>query len=293
MNTQPTWVDTDQYPFLSHFVDIDGNRIHYVDEGHGPTILFVHGTPEWSFGFRHAIQALRNDFRCVAIDMLGFGLSDKPVNGDYTCMAHAVRLKKFVDTLALEHVCIVANDFGGGIALSYALGNPSNVDRIVLFNTWMRSLAEDKHFSRPARMIRSWLGRFLYLRLNFSVNVMMPAAYGNKRLLTRTAHRHYKRALPAGSRMATYVFARELMDASPWWQRHWERLGELAGKPLLFLWGMKDQFIPPAELERWRKRLPQARYVTFDDAGHFLQEEKPREFAKLVRNFLSNDNLRT
>jgi haloalkane dehalogenase len=141
------WINKELYPFQSRFITIENSQLHYVDDGIGPTILFVHGTPEWSFGFRDLIKQLKSKFRCIAIDLLGFGLSDKPKNADYTCAGHARRLAMFIEQLGLKDLVVVANDFGGSISLSYVLDHPDNVRKIILFNTWMRSLKDDKHYS--------------------------------------------------------------------------------------------------------------------------------------------------
>jgi haloalkane dehalogenase len=291
MKAQPTWVNKVLFPFESKWIDIDGHQLHYVDEGKGETILFVHGTPEWSFGFRDLIHALRNEYRCVAVDHLGFGLSDKPERGNYTCPAHAERLRQFIEKLKLTNLTLVANDFGGAFAMSYAIAHPLQVARIVLFNTWMWSLREDPHYSGPARFMTSWLGKFLYLQLNFPVNVVMPAAYGNKKMLTKVVHRHYKLPLASpAERVGAYAFTHELMGASPWWQSLWNKLEVLGNKPILIFWGLKDKFVPPAELEKWKARLPHARVVTFEDAGHFVQEEKPAEMIAHIRAFMAGSH---
>jgi pimeloyl-ACP methyl ester carboxylesterase len=287
MKQQPKWLDKELYPFQSHWINIDGNEIHYVSEGSGDVILFVHGTPEWSFGYRDLIKDLRADYRCVALDLLGFGLSDKPAAGDFTVKAQADRLQKFIDRLELKNITLVANDFGGGIGVSYALRHPDNVSRIILFNTWMRSLRNDKHYSGPSRVINSWLGKVLYLNLNFAVKILMPASFGDKRKLTRKIHDHYKNALPDScNRLAPFVFAKEIMNASEWWQSQWEQLHNLSRKPVLIFWGMKDTFVPMYELENWQSKLPNAKIVTFEDAGHFVHEEKPTEMLSSIRDFL-------
>jgi haloalkane dehalogenase len=286
MTTSPDWVNKELFPFEGHFVSIENHHLHYVDEGEGPAILFVHGTPEWSFGFRDLIKNLKHEYRCVAIDLLGFGLSDKPNDADYTCEGHARRLTKFIDQLDLKGINVVANDFGGSISLSYVLDHPDNVSKIVLFNTWMRSLKDDKHYSGPAKAVRSWFGKFLYLSLNAPVNLIMPQAYGDRKKLSAEAHRHYKAALPKGKRTAAYAFALELINASEWWQSLWGRVHSLDAKRFLFFWGMKDKFIPPYELENWRSKFPAGTYIIFDDAGHFVQEEKADEMSKAIKEFL-------
>ncbi|HZI24946.1 MAG TPA: alpha/beta fold hydrolase [Chryseolinea sp.] len=286
MRNSQDWINKELYPFQSHFLTIDNNQLHYIDEGAGTPLLFVHGTPEWSFGYRDVIKQLRRSFRCVAIDLLGFGLSDKPNGTDYTCAGHSRRLTKFIEHLDLKNFSVVANDFGGSISLRYVLDHPNNVHKIVLFNTWMRSLKNDKHYSGPAKILNSWLGRFLYLYMNTPVNTIMPAAYGDKRKLSPEIHRHYKAALPRGKRIAAYAFALELSNANEWWQNLWERLHTLSPNKFLFFWGMKDKFIQPYELENWKSRLPGIRCIMFEDAGHFVQEEKPDEMSKAIEEFI-------
>ena len=288
MTNSQDWINRNLYPFKSRFITIENNQLHYIDEGTGSTLLFVHGTPEWSFGFRDVIKQLRTRFRCIAIDLLGFGLSDKPVAADYTCAGHAQRLTKFIEHLGLKNFNVVANDFGGSISLSYVLDHPNNVNKIVLFNTWMRSLKDDKHYAGPAKIVKTWLGKFLYLNMNAPVNTIMPAAYGDKRRLSREVHRHYKEALPRKKRTAAYAFALELSNANEWWQSLWERLHTISSNRFLFFWGMKDKFIPPSELEHWKSKLPGSRYILFDDAGHFVQEEKPEEMSKAIEEFIGS-----
>jgi pimeloyl-ACP methyl ester carboxylesterase len=281
---RPTWVDNNLFPFESKWITVGEHQVHYVDEGQGDIILFAHGTPEWSFGYRELIKDLRKDFRCIAMDMLGFGLSEKPVDANYTCKAHAARLEKFVEALNLKNITIVANDFGGGIAMSYVLNHPENVRKVFLFNTWMWSLKNDKHFSGPAKIMNSWFGRMLYLKFNFPVNVIMPSAFGNQKLLTKYIHSHYKNALPSGQRLAPYAFVNELMAASDWWENLWQQLGKVDPTKFYIFWGLSDKFIPQANLEKWKAKLPGAKFMTFDNAGHFVQEEQSMEMVKTIRN---------
>lgn len=288
MITQPIWLDQRGFPFASRTFEHADGRIHYVDEGQGPIVLFVHGTPDWSFGFRHLITAFRNDHRCIAIDHLGFGLSDKPADANYTVAAHARRLQDFIERLGLKDITLVVTDFGCGIGLQHALEHPENVKGIVLYNTWMWPLNEDTRFAKPARIARSWLGRQLYLRFGFSVNVMMPSAYGNEKKLTKAVHAHFRNALPdAASRIATHALAKEILDAGPFWAEQWRNIERLRKITTLICWGMKDRFFPTDLLERWKQAMPQASVKTFAHAGHFVHEETPEDLARAVREFLS------
>ncbi|MEZ4806261.1 MAG: alpha/beta fold hydrolase [Flavobacteriales bacterium] len=262
-------------------------RMHYVDEGAGPVILFVHGTPDWSFGFRHLIKAFRNTHRCIALDHLGFGLSDKPSGADYTVKAHARRLQDLIDHLGLKDITLVVTDFGGGIGLQHALDHPENVRRIVLYNTWMWDLLPDKRFSRPFGIMNSWFGRLLYRHMGFSVNVMMPNGYGDRKKLTKAIHAHYRQALPdAASRAATFACVQEIGNAGPFWNAQWARVDRMRSIPTLIAWGMKDRFFPPDLLERWKQALPQAQVKTFPEAGHFVHEEAAAELVAALRELL-------
>ncbi|MEO8588157.1 MAG: alpha/beta fold hydrolase [Flavobacteriales bacterium] len=285
----PAWLDRAEYPFTSRTFEHADGLVHYVDEGEGPLLLFVHGTPDWSFGFRHVIKAFSATHRCIAIDHLGFGLSAKPQDADYGVAAHARRLQDFIDHLELRDITLVVTDFGGGIGLQHALVHPENVKGIVLYNTWMWPLNDDKRFTGPARMIHSWLGRLLYLRLGFSVNVMMPSAYGDRTKLTRTVHGHYKHALPdARSRIATHALAKEITDAGPFWATQWAHIDRLKPVPTLICWGLRDRFFPSDLLDRWKQALPHAAMRTSSSAGHFMHEEAHPELIGAMRQFLNH-----
>jgi hypothetical protein len=115
----PAWLDREAYPFAHHWVDLpDGPRMHYVDEGSGDAILFIHGTPTWSFEWRHLIRGLSESNRCVAPDLIGFGLSDRPRDFAYTPEAHAEAIAAFVERLnkiGVDPVCGTSADFAAAI----------------------------------------------------------------------------------------------------------------------------------------------------------------------------------
>lgn len=123
------------YPFASHFAAVSGHRMHYVDEGRGETLLLLHGNPTWSYLYRHVISGLSDRYRCIAPDHLGFGLSDKPADADYSMRAHVMRLETFVQALDLRDVTLVVQDWGGVIGLSWAVRHKALVERLVVLNT--------------------------------------------------------------------------------------------------------------------------------------------------------------
>ena len=284
---QPKWLDPTLYPFRSRWLDIGPGRLHYVDEGEGPTIVLVHGTPTWSFLYRGLIEELSSSgWRVIAPDHLGFGLSDRPAGWSYRPEDHARNLEALIDRLGLREIVLAVHDFGGPIGLSYALRHPESVRGLVLFNTWMWSL-RGTPTERVSRFMAGPVGRFLYTRMNLSPRALIPAAFGDRKKLTKAAHRHYIGAFPtAASRTAPWVLAGELIGSTSWYEALWEERSRLAAIPALLLWGMKDPTFGPDALERWRTALPDARVVEFGEAGHFVQEEAGEEAAREMRAFL-------
>ncbi len=137
------WLDKSEYPFSSNYADINGQKMHYIDEGKGETILFVHGTPSWSFDYRNVIKKLKENHRCIAVDHIGFGLSDKPEYYDYSTQNHSKTLEKFVFKKQLEDITLVVHDFGGAIGLNFAIKYPERVKRLVILNSWLWSSKTD------------------------------------------------------------------------------------------------------------------------------------------------------
>lgn len=271
---RPEWLDPTIYPFASHYLDLAMGRMHYVDEGQGEPIVFVHGTPTWSFLYRDLIKRLSARYRCVAPDQIGFGLSDKPASWTYRPADHTRNLAALIEHLGLRDLTLVVHDFGGPIGLGYAVDHPQNVARVVVFNSWMWSLADDPQARRADRLVRGALGKFLYTRLNASPRFLLPALWANKATLTPEVHRAYT-AVHRGAqeRMGMYQLARELLGSSDYYDDLWEQRAQLANIPALLLWGLKDVTFGPA-LGRWREAFPRAQVVTFPDAGHFVMEEE-------------------
>jgi haloalkane dehalogenase len=283
-----TWVDRKAYPFKPHYFEIDGRRMHYIDEGQGPPIVLVHGTPTWSFLYRHMIQALVPGYRCVAPDHLGFGLSDKPEQGPYSPASHALRLRLLIEHLGLRDFVLVVHDFGGPIGLSYAIERPSNVRSLILFNTWMWSLRGEPVAEVAGRVARGPVGAFVFQRLNFEVRILFKAVWGNRSKLTRALHQQY--IMPFSQphdRQAVRILARELYNSSEWYEGLWKQRERIRDIPTLLLWGLKDPIFKARHLARWQALFTRVQTVTFTKAGHFVQEEACDTLGQLVTQFLA------
>jgi haloalkane dehalogenase len=287
---KPGWIDPIEYPFQSHYLDLEAGRMHYVDEGQGEPLVLVHGTPTWSFLYRYQIKALSPQYRVIAPDHIGFGLSDKPTSWSYLPKDHARNLTTLIEQLKLKDVTLVVHDFGGPVGLSYAIENPENVRRLVILNTFMWSLKGDRAFELPGKLFNNPLGRFAYKSLNFSPVVMVRSGWGDRKKLTKAVHRHYIQALPSpAERQGTWIFLQELLGSSDWYQSLWDQRHRIQDKPALILWGMQDVAFKQKELDRWRSLFPHAQVVKLETAGHFLQDEEGLEVADQIRDFLREE----
>ena len=283
----PAWLDAQAYPFEHRWAELPGGRgMHYIDEGQGAPLLFVHGTPSWSFEWRHLVRALSATYRCVAPDLLGFGLSDRPRDFAYTPEAHAEALSAFVEAIGLRDYTLVVHDFGGPIALPLCFG-PTGVRRLVVMNSWTWSFDGDTEMEQKARIAGGRLGRFLYRRLNLSLRVLTPHAFADRRKLTPEIHAQYLAPFPdAWSRGAVlWTLAAAILGSGAHYDSLWGRREELRDIPALIVWGMQDPAFPPRYLERWMAALPAAR-VSELPAGHWPHEELPDEVLAAMREFL-------
>lgn len=269
-------------------MSMPAGRMHYLDEGTGDPILFVHGTPTWSFEWRHLVRAFTATNRCIAPDHLGFGLSDRPLAAPYTPEWHAGNFREFVDRLAPGTLTLVVHDYGGPIALPLALHRPEIVSRLVVINSWMWSFAGDRDMESKGRVAGSALGRFLYRWANLSLRVIVPSAYADRRKLTPAIHRQYLDRFPdRWSRGAVlWPLARALLGSSGFYDSLWQGRAGLHGRPALIVWGMKDTAFRPHHLARWKEALPDARVVEVDDAGHWPHEETPDQVVNALGEFL-------
>jgi pimeloyl-ACP methyl ester carboxylesterase len=278
------WLDGALYPFATKRFATPHGSVSYVDEGAGPPVLFVHGTPSWSFEWRAVISALSREYRCIAPDHLGFGLSDKPPDAPLAPEDHAERLRALVLALDLTDLTLVVHDFGGPIGLPIALDLKHRVTRVIVVNSFMWSHAEDPAVARIDRFVRSFVGRVLYRFANFSPRVLLPASFADKTRLTRRVHRHYVAPFSRRSeREAPYALACALIGSSAYYDGLWARRSELARVPLTIVWGERDPAFGRQHLQRWIGAFPSAHVVRVPDAGHFVAEERPDVLITAIR----------
>jgi haloalkane dehalogenase len=308
------------YPFESHWMEMGGERLHYLDEGlageSGGTLLFVHGNPTWSFHWRRLVAALRGRFRCVAVDHLGCGLSDKP-RRLLTLEDHIANLCALVEKLELDRVTLVAQDWGGAIGLGAMLRMRERLARIVLFNTgafppryipwrirvcrWpvIGRLAVQgvNAFSRAA--LRMTLARRSGLELDVAAGYLAPYdSWSNRRAVFG-----FVKDIPRPRRQVSPKLESEFRRNSATWGEFgrnsatWDVLAQiehelpaLAGLPSCLIWGMRDWCFRPDCLERFVEAWPRAEVHRLADVGHWVVEDAPEESLAIVESFLDSSD---
>lgn len=281
---RPAWVDDTLFPFESRFLDIDGHTVHYVDEGSGPVLLFLHGNPTWSFDYRKIIEALRPDFRCIAVDYPGFGLSSAGPGYRYLPTEHARVIAAFVDTLALSGVTLVVHDWGGPIGLAVMQQRPEIFDRLALSNTWAWPVGAPV-VQAMSHVMGGAIGRLLIRQFNLFVNVMIPIGH---RLTKPTGKEmaHYQKALYSPARReAAAVFPREITASRAFLADVESGLPAIAALPALIIWGDGDFAFGDRELRQWKQTLTNHQTVIVKGAGHFVPSDAPEQFAAAIRDW--------
>lgn len=284
---QTLGLEAGSFPFESHFSAVCGARIHYVDEGEGPALFMIHGNPTWSFLYRHVIHALRPHYRCIAIDLPGFGLSAPPDAFSFLPRDHANIVAALLPALGIEDATLLAHDWGGPIGLAAAIAQPGRLTRIALGNSWAWPVNGDWHFEWFSRLMGGPFGRFAAKRWNLFVNGVMPYSMPRDRLAPE-AKRAYKAPLRDPARRAgTHIFPASIIGSRDFLRGIETRLDGFDGRRFLFLWPDGDIAFRAAELKHWRTVLPEANIVHLRNCGHYIFEEAGRECADAIASWLA------
>jgi haloalkane dehalogenase len=283
------------YPFESKWFQVDGYRYHYLDEGAGVPLLMVHGNPTWSFYWRDLVLGLRDKYRVIVPDHIGCGLSDKPTQYRYTLQQHTQNLQRLVQHLDLQQATLLAHDWGGAIGLGAAVAASNRFARFVLFNT---GAYPPPHFPWRIRVCRTpLLGRLAVQGLNVFARAALTMAVEHRDRMTppvrhgllapydgwssRTVIYRFVKDIPASRRHPTYAVLAELEA----------RLHELSGRPMMFVWGMRDWCFRPECLERFLEIFPDAEVHRLEDAGHYVVQDAHERIVPMVTDFLVKNPL--
>ncbi|MCH5641684.1 MULTISPECIES: alpha/beta fold hydrolase [unclassified Gordonia (in: high G+C Gram-positive bacteria)] len=286
VHVRPTWVDDEMFPFQSRFVEIDGHTVHYVDEGSGPTLLFLHGNPTWSFLFRDVIRELRAGFRCIALDYPGFGLSVPAPGYRFLPEEHADVVAGFVDALGLTGLTLVGQDWGGPIGLAVAQRHPKLFSRLVLANTWAWPVNGELHFQAFSRVMGNPVTALLVRRLNMLVRAFIPTGH-RLRKVTSAELDHYLRAQDTPARrQAAAVLPRRVLASGEFFAGIENGLDSVRHLPTLIIWGDADIAFRTKERERLEREFPESQTVIIEGAGTYPESDAPEEFVAGIRNWM-------
>lgn len=280
------------YDFIANYVDVDGLRIHYVDEGpaDGKVVLLLHGEPSWSYLYRHMIPPLRDaGLRAIAPDLIGFGKSDKPASQEaYSYAGHVAWMLDFLEQLELTDITLFCQDWGSLIGLRLVAEHTERFARVVLGNGGLPT--GDEQFPRAFRIWRAFarfspwfpIGRILQAGTVKTLSSAEVAAYDAPFPSAR-----YK----AGARAFPRLVPTEPDDPASSANRHaWASLAEFE-KPFLTTFSDRDPITRGGD-KPFTERVPGASgrpHTRIRRAGHFLQEDQPAELAAILIRFVAEN----
>jgi len=281
-----------EYPFAPHFLDLGGVKLHYVDEGTGPVVLFVHGNPTWSFAWRNLIKDLSRDHRVIAVDHVGCGKSDKPQNDGYVLANHIANLTRLVDQLDLRDVTLVGHDWGGCIGMGAAGRRPDRFRQFVLMNT---AAFRSKRIPLRIAVCRiPVLGAIAVRGFNAFAGSALRMAVEHQQRFSPAARAGFLAPYDSwANRIATHEFVKDI-PLGPGHRSYQtlveveEGLSQFRDRPMQLFWGEKDWCFTTDFLREFQQRFPNARTTTYADAGHYVFEDAIDRMIPDLRRFLAD-----
>jgi len=279
-----------EYPFTSHWLNIDGHRYHYLDEGQGQPLLMVHGNPTWSFAWRRLVKQLSATYRVIAVDHIGCGLSDKPQDYSYKLKSHIDNLKTLIQELDLQDISLFAHDWGGSIGMGAAVDLPKRFQRFVLMNTAAFRSQEIPFRIAVCRI--PFLGACGVRGLNvFSGAAVSMAVEKHDRMTDEVKAGFLGPYDSWQNRVAVHQFVKDipLKPSHPSYQRLLqveEGLSQFQNHPMLLIWGERDWCFTTNFLDEFERRFPKAETLRIADAGHYVFEDAHEIMLPRIEEFL-------
>jgi pimeloyl-ACP methyl ester carboxylesterase len=276
------WEDTDLAAVVKpgQEVLVGGVRLHYVEAGEGPPLLLLHGLNGSTFSFRLLMPYLARHFRTIAVDLKGFGYSDRPSSGDYSLGAQARLVAGFLDALGIDRAFVLGHSLGGAVAMRLALASPERVERLILV-----SAADDSELRRglrSARLVRPLLpvvAAFTVQNQRFRRMSLRSACY-DPAFITPEIMEGYM--APTRIRGHLHALGSLMVDR----RRDAPLDAASITQPTLIMWGSADRWIASSHGERLRALIPSSSFVLIEKAGHLVLEEQPQECSRVIIDFL-------
>lgn len=281
-----------EFRFESHFVEVNGSNMHYIDEGTGDPVLFLHGNPTSSYLWRNIIPYMHDRARCIAPDLIGMGKSDKPDIG-YRLMDHYRYIEGFIHELGLKNITLVIHDWGSALGFHYAMQHEDNVKGIAFMEAILRPMKWSA-FQLPLRVMFGLfrtpvIGELLNGRLNFFVNRVIPLSV--VRTLTAEEKAHYAAPYPDyRSRKPAWQWPREIpiagrpRDNYDLINSYWQKLQE-SSVPKLMITAKPGAILPETVIPQIEAKLPNLTTTHVGEGLHFIQEDNPHGIGEALQNW--------
>jgi haloalkane dehalogenase len=282
-----------EFPFESNYVEVLGSQMHYIDEGEGDPILFIHGNPTSSYLWRNIIPYVEPYGRAIAVDLIGMGKSDKPDIG-YRFVDHAKYLEAFIEKLDLKNITLVVHDWGSALGFNYAMQNEDNIKGIAFMEaflmplTWNEYPEDVKKIFQTIRTPES--GYDLIVNKNFFVEQLLPRAI--LRNLTEEEMNQYREPFKTvESRKPTWVWPNEIpIDGKPadvhkivTDYNQWLQETEL---PKLLFYANPGGLTNASEVDWSEANLENLETIDLGQGIHYLQEDHPEAIGKALANWI-------
>jgi haloalkane dehalogenase len=295
MGTQLPTAVRDVYPWTGSYLEVDGGRLHYLDEGprDAPVLLCLHGNPTWSFYWRAVIHHFSKTHRVIVPDHIGCGLSDKPQDWGYLLADHVRNIERLVDHLKLQRITFVLHDWGGAIGMGVATRRPDIATGFVVTNT-AAYLSQDIPLSIASCRIPVF-GEIAVRGLNGFARV--ATIRGVSKSLSPTAKTGLLWPYDSwANRIATLKFVHDIpLKASHPSYAELERidkgLAALREHPMVIIWGDQDFCFTPTFRAEWERRFPEATVHAMKDIGHYVMEDAPDTTLSVMETFFTEHQL--
>lgn len=276
------------YPFKSRWMNLDGNQIHYIDEGQGETILFSHPPLASSFMYRDFVKPLRNMYRCIAIDYPGFGLSVADENYKMSIAAQGEILEKFISKLKLKGIFVLGHDTGGPSAFRVAIDHPDLFKGLILTDTIIYPVSEYKKLTKMLGIV----GGSFFTWFNANTNFLVKGTfkYGVKtRKLTKEERNEYKRMFHTHKKRKQITQMLSNLKKSEQFMLNIKEGFEtvLNSKPTLLIYGENDPVKELGIADRIHQLMPNSDLFLINKEGHFPHEGQPKQMSEIIHNWIS------
>lgn len=276
----PKWIEYKLYPFKSKWMEIEGHHIHYIDEGRGPLFLFVHGIPTWSFYYRNIIMNLKDSFRCIALDLPGFGLSKAPRNFEYSLKNESRIFGQFVRALDLSDVTMMAHSIGGPVGLKFAAMDPNRFNGLVLSGTFAWPLKGVRFLS----LMGSPLGAFM-VDTNLFMRFFLKRGISLRHLSEKEKLAYSTPFSKLSNRHPIHLLFTSIMKSGNYLDELEQELKNLRHLPMLLINGDMDNGVKAGFDRRFQQMFPRSSSILIQRGAHFAVEEAPDKVSDAIRSW--------